>query len=84
MHGNGSENALQRNHTLATVIVRAASKALSAQTTGKTESDLTRLQAWCSDAEVSGIRVSATSERQITSLYGTPTCGNRRRISPHK
>lgn len=52
------ETALQRNQSLQTVYqFMKQLKLLSRQTTGKNESDLVRLQAWCADAEASGIRV---------------------------
>ena len=60
------ESALQRNQTLRTVYsFMQRLKALSAQTTGKTESDLSRLQAWCAEAEASGIRVLGDFARQL-------------------
>jgi stearoyl-CoA desaturase (delta-9 desaturase) len=60
------ESALQRNQTLSTVYTfMQRLKALCAQTTGKTESDLKRLQAWCADAEASGIRVLHDFARQL-------------------
>jgi stearoyl-CoA desaturase (delta-9 desaturase) len=52
------ETALQRNQSLETVYqFMKQLKLLSRQTTGKNESDLVRLQAWCAAAEASGIRV---------------------------
>jgi stearoyl-CoA desaturase (delta-9 desaturase) len=52
------ETALQRNQSLQTVYqFMKQLKMLSRQTTGKNESDLVRLQAWCAAAEASGIRV---------------------------
>jgi stearoyl-CoA desaturase (delta-9 desaturase) len=52
------ETALQRNQSLQTVYqFMKQLKLLSRQTTGKNESDLVRLQAWCAAAEASGIRV---------------------------
>jgi stearoyl-CoA desaturase (delta-9 desaturase) len=60
------ESALQRNQTLQTVYsFMQRLKALCAQTTGKTESDLKRLQAWCAEAEASGIRVLGDFARQL-------------------
>ena len=52
------DDALQGNPTLRTVYsFLQRLKTLSRETTGKTESDLKRLQLWCSEAEASGIRV---------------------------
>ncbi len=52
------DDALQGNQTLRTVYsFLQRLKTLSRETTGKTESDLKRLQLWCSEAEASGIRV---------------------------
>ncbi len=60
------ESAMQRNPSLQTVYsFMQRLKALSAQTTGKTESDLKRLQAWCAEAEASGIRVLRDFARQL-------------------
>lgn len=60
------DGAMQRNQTLRTVyLFMQRLKALCAQTTGKTESDLKRLQAWCSEAEASGIRVLHDFARQL-------------------
>jgi stearoyl-CoA desaturase (delta-9 desaturase) len=60
------DRALERNHTLRTVYAfMQRLKALCAQTTGKTDSDLTRLQAWCAEAEASGIRVLRDFARQL-------------------
>ena len=60
------ENALERNHAVRTVYsFMQRLKALCAQTTGKTDSDLKRLQAWCSEAEASGIRVLGDFARQL-------------------
>jgi stearoyl-CoA desaturase (delta-9 desaturase) len=47
-------------------------KALCAQTTGKTDSDLKRLQAWCSEAEASGIRVLRDFARQLQAYTPQP------------
>jgi stearoyl-CoA desaturase (Delta-9 desaturase) len=67
------DNALQRNHTLRTVYsFMLRLKALSAQTTGKTESDLKRLQAWCAEAEASGIRVLGDFARQLQAYTALP------------
>jgi stearoyl-CoA desaturase (delta-9 desaturase) len=67
------DNALQRNHTLRTVYsFMHRLKALSAQTTGKTESDLKRLQAWCAEAEASGIRVLGEFARQLQAYKAQP------------
>jgi stearoyl-CoA desaturase (delta-9 desaturase) len=60
------ESALERNHSLRTVYAfMQRLKALCAQTTGKTESDLKRLQAWCAEAEASGIRALGDFARQL-------------------
>jgi stearoyl-CoA desaturase (delta-9 desaturase) len=60
------ESAMQRNQSLRTVYqFMQRLKALCAQTTGKTESDLKRLQAWCAEAEASGIRVLHDFARQL-------------------
>ena len=67
------ENALQRNQTLQTVYTfMQRLKALCAQTTGKTESDLSRLQAWCAEAEASGIRVLGDFARQLQAYTAQP------------
>jgi stearoyl-CoA desaturase (delta-9 desaturase) len=67
------ENALQRNQTLETVYsFMQRLKALCAQTTGKTESDLKRLQAWCAEAEESGIRVLRDFARQLQAYTAQP------------
>jgi len=67
------ENALERNHTVATVYsFLQRLKALCAQTTGKTESDLKRLQAWCMEAEASGIRVLGDFARQLQAYTPQP------------
>jgi stearoyl-CoA desaturase (Delta-9 desaturase) len=67
------ETALQRNQTLQTVYTfMQRLKALSAQTTGKTESDLKRLQAWCAEAEASGIRVLGDFARQLQAYTAQP------------
>ena len=67
------DNALQRNHTVRTVYAfMLRLKALSAQTTGKTESDLKRLQAWCAEAEASGIRVLGDFARQLQAYTAQP------------
>jgi stearoyl-CoA desaturase (delta-9 desaturase) len=67
------ESALQRNQTLQTVYsFMQRLKALSAQTTGKTESDLKRLQAWCAEAEASGIRVLGDFARQLQAYTPQP------------
>jgi len=51
------ETALERNPKLRTVYqFMQQLRTLSGQTTGKNEGDLKRLQAWCADAEASGIR----------------------------
>jgi stearoyl-CoA desaturase (delta-9 desaturase) len=58
--------ALQRNQTLRTVYqFMQQLKTLSRQTTGKNESDLKRLQAWCEAAEASGIRVLREFAQQL-------------------
>jgi stearoyl-CoA desaturase (delta-9 desaturase) len=60
------ESALQRNQTLQTVYTfMQRLKTLCAQTTGKTESDLKRLQAWCAEAEATGIRALGDFARQL-------------------
>ncbi len=67
------ESALQRNQTLQTVYTfMQRLKALCAQTTGKTESDLSRLQAWCAEAEASGIRVLGDFARQLQAYTAQP------------
>jgi stearoyl-CoA desaturase (Delta-9 desaturase) len=67
------DNALQHNHTVRTVYAfMLRLKALSAQTTGKTESDLKRLQAWCAEAEASGIRVLGDFARQLQAYTAQP------------
>lgn len=67
------ETALQRNQTLSTVYqFMQRLKALCAQTTGKTESDLKRLQAWCADAEASGIRVLRDFAQQLQAYTAQP------------
>jgi stearoyl-CoA desaturase (delta-9 desaturase) len=67
------ENALQRNQTLQTVYsFMQRLKTLCAQTTGKTESDLKRLQAWCAEAEASGIRVLGDFARRLQAYTAQP------------
>jgi stearoyl-CoA desaturase (delta-9 desaturase) len=67
------ESAMQRNQKLHTVYVfMQRLKALCAQTTGKTESDLKRLQAWCSEAEASGIRALRDFARQLQAYTAQP------------
>jgi stearoyl-CoA desaturase (Delta-9 desaturase) len=67
------ESASQRNQTLRTVYsFMHRLKALCAQTTGKTESDLSRLQAWCAEAEASGIRVLGDFARQLQAYTAQP------------
>jgi stearoyl-CoA desaturase (delta-9 desaturase) len=67
------DSALQRNQTLRTVYAfMQRLKALCAQTTGKTESDLKRLQAWCAEAEASGIRVLGDFARQLQAYTAQP------------
>jgi stearoyl-CoA desaturase (Delta-9 desaturase) len=67
------ESALQRNQTLLTVYsFMQRLKTLCAQTTGKTESDLKRLQAWCAEAEASGIRVLHDFARQLQAYTAQP------------
>jgi stearoyl-CoA desaturase (delta-9 desaturase) len=67
------ESALQRNPALRTVYTfMQRLKALSAQTTGKTESDLSRLQAWCAEAEASGIRVLGDFARKLQAYTARP------------
>jgi stearoyl-CoA desaturase (delta-9 desaturase) len=60
------EAALQRNQALQTVYAfMQRLKTLTGGTTGKTESDLKRLQTWCAEAEASGIRVLGDFARQL-------------------
>ena len=67
------ENALEHNHSLRTVYsFMQRLKALCAQTTGKTESDLSRLQAWCAEAEASGIRALRDFARQLQAYTPQP------------
>jgi len=67
------DNALQDNQTLQTVYTfMQRLKLLCAQTTGKTESDLKRLQAWCAEAEASGIRVLGDFARQLQAYTAGP------------
>jgi stearoyl-CoA desaturase (delta-9 desaturase) len=67
------EAALQRNQTLRTVYqFMQQLKTLSRQTTGKNESDLKRLQAWCAAAEASGIRVLRDFARQLQAYTAQP------------
>jgi stearoyl-CoA desaturase (delta-9 desaturase) len=67
------DRALERNHSLRTVYAfMQRLKALCAQTTGKTDSDLTRLQAWCAEAEASGIRVLGDFARQLQAYTAQP------------
>ena len=67
------ENAMERNHTVRTVYAFLQRlKTLCAQTTGKTESDLKRLQAWCAEAEASGIRVLGEFARQLQAYTPQP------------
>lgn len=67
------ESALERHQALRTVYsFMQRLKALCAQTTGKTESDLKRLQAWCAEAEASGIRVLSDFARQLQAYMAEP------------
>jgi stearoyl-CoA desaturase (Delta-9 desaturase) len=67
------ETALERNHTLQTVYAfMQRLRTLSNQTTGRTESDLKRLQVWCAEAEASGIRVLHDFARQLQSYTPQP------------
>jgi stearoyl-CoA desaturase (delta-9 desaturase) len=67
------DNAMERNHTVRTVYsFLQRLKTLCAQTTGKTESDLKRLQAWCMEAEASGIRVLGDFARQLQAYTPQP------------
>ena len=67
------ESALERHQSLRTVYsFMQRLKALCAQTTGKTESDLKRLQAWCAEAEASGIRVLSDFARQLQAYMAEP------------
>ncbi len=60
------ESELQRNQALRTVYsFLQRLMALCAHPTGKTESDLKRLQAWCAEAEASGVRVLGDFARQL-------------------
>jgi len=60
------ESALERHQSLRTVYsFMHRLKTLCAQTTGKTELDLKRLQAWCAEAEASGVRVLSDFARQL-------------------
>jgi stearoyl-CoA desaturase (delta-9 desaturase) len=64
--------ALQRNQTLRTVYqFMQQLRTLSGQT-GKTDSDLKRLQAWCAEAEASGIRVLRDFARQLQAYTAQP------------
>jgi stearoyl-CoA desaturase (delta-9 desaturase) len=67
------DQALEHNHAVRTVYAfMQRLKALCAQTTGKTDSDLTRLQAWCAEAEASGIRVLRDFARQLQAYTAQP------------
>jgi stearoyl-CoA desaturase (delta-9 desaturase) len=67
------ENAIEDNQAVRTVYsFLQRLKALCAQTTGKTESDLKRLQAWCAEAEASGIRVLGDFARQLQAYTPQP------------
>jgi stearoyl-CoA desaturase (delta-9 desaturase) len=67
------ENALERNLSVRTVYsFLQRLKTLCAQTTGKTESDLKRLQAWCVEAEASGIRALVDFARQLQAYTPQP------------
>jgi stearoyl-CoA desaturase (delta-9 desaturase) len=67
------DGALQHNASLHTVYqFMQRLKALCAQTTGKTESDLKRLQAWCAEAEASGIRALRDFARQLQAYSTQP------------
>jgi stearoyl-CoA desaturase (Delta-9 desaturase) len=67
------DTALARNQTLQTVYAfMQRLRTLSNQTTGKTESDLKRLQVWCAEAEASGIRVLRDFARQLQSYTPQP------------
>jgi stearoyl-CoA desaturase (delta-9 desaturase) len=67
------DNALKHNQTLQTVYTfMQRLKALCAQTTGKTESDLKRLQSWCAEAEASGIRALQDFARQLQAYTARP------------
>jgi stearoyl-CoA desaturase (delta-9 desaturase) len=67
------ESALADNPTLRTVqAFMERLKALSDQTTGKTESDLKRLQAWCHEAEASGIRALRDFARRLQLYRALP------------
>ena len=60
------ENALQRNQTLRTVYeFMQQLKALCGQSARSDGDRLTRLQAWCSEAEASGIRVLRDFAQQL-------------------
>ena len=67
------DTALQHNPTLRTVYqFMQQLKTLSRQTTGKNESDLKRLQAWCAAAEASGIRVLRDFAQQLQAYTALP------------
>ena len=67
------ETALQHNQALRTVYqFMQQLKTLSRQTTGKNESDLKRLQAWCAAAEASGIRVLRDFAQQLQAYTALP------------
>ena len=67
------ENAVERNHAVRTVYAFLQRlKTLCAQTTGKTESDLKRLQAWCIEAEASGIRALGDFARELQAYTPQP------------
>jgi stearoyl-CoA desaturase (delta-9 desaturase) len=67
------ETALERSPKLRTVYqFMQQLRTLSGQTTGKNEGDLKRLQAWCADAEASGIRALREFARQLQAYTTQP------------
>ncbi len=67
------EAALQRSPKLRTVYqFMQQLRTLSGQTTGKNEGDLKRLQAWCTDAEASGIRALREFALQLQAYTTQP------------
>jgi len=67
------EAALERSPKLRTVYqFMQQLRTLSAQTTGKNEGDLKRLQAWCADAEASGIRALREFALQLQAYTTQP------------
>jgi stearoyl-CoA desaturase (Delta-9 desaturase) len=67
------EAALERSPKLRTVYqFMQQLRALSGQTTGKNEGDLRRLQAWCTEAEASGIRALREFALQLQAYTTRP------------